>query len=297
MARNRLGEYRELEQAEPPAETIIPLTYDAPSQVIGLDAFLRTADEIRGMADRIESHLENIKNFNKRMLGEAVPSAEEYLKNQIDSSFAECKRLLQDGRERLQLLKSSRGGDPTERQRVFTDVGRRLRSATQSYLLVETDVAATTRQQFTRQIKIVRPDASDEEVNAMIDSGDMQRIFSTAQLQENVGSQRRMFDEVAERKKKLDMILMAMNELSAIVSQLNDMISTQQVFLDDIEKSVEATHVNAVYGSELLTKANDSAVAARRKQWYIFAIIGVVVTILIIIIAIVVASNSNKNKK
>ncbi|KAJ3215586.1 Plasma membrane t-SNARE, secretory vesicle fusion [Dinochytrium kinnereticum] len=297
MARNRLGEYRELVSSEPPADTIIRLSSEEPEQIEGLYSFLRKADEIQAIAQRLEVHTDTIKALNKRLEGESVPSIEDNLKDQIDTINSECKYLIQQGRDGIQSLKSSRGGDPQTRQTTFTETGRRFRSATQLYLQTETDVASNVRARFARQIKIVRPDATEEEVRQVVEAGGDLQSFLMQDVMQNAGVQRRMLREVEERKKALERILESVVELSRIVTELDAMITEQQQFVDIIETKVETTYANVVLASEELSVANKHAEGARNKQWYIFAIIGTVVLIIIIIIAIVIAMNSPRKTK
>ncbi|KAJ3211804.1 Plasma membrane t-SNARE, secretory vesicle fusion [Dinochytrium kinnereticum] len=300
MARNRLGEYRELGSTEPPADTVISLSpalapISAPVQIEGLEAFLRKAESIRGIAQRLEAHTETTKALNKRLEGETIPSVEDSLKEQLDTINAECKFLIQEGRSGILQLKSSRGGDPNVRQKTFTDVSRRFRSATQLHLITENEVASSTRQRFARHIQIVRPDASEEEVRRIVDTGDLES-FLTQDLTQNLGVQRRMLRDVEERKKGLDRILDSIVQLSQIVNELDAMITQQQHFVDFIEEKVESTYVNVVMANEQLSVANKHAEGARKKQWYIFAIVAAIVIILAIIITVFIMTNSPKRK-
>ncbi|KAJ3103682.1 Plasma membrane t-SNARE, secretory vesicle fusion [Phlyctochytrium planicorne] len=315
MARNILAEYRELREVEeqeagaPPRDSVnvdIPLEdnfvgpggagvggavhYDG---IVGMEAFERKASEVVSIAGRLEGQVSTVRNVNSQLEAAVAGRAEENLKQVLDGALDEGQRLIEDGREGLRMLQASRGGNPTLRKHLYDDAGRQLRNATQRFLLVKEEVASSARVRFARQVRIVKPDATEEQVMRIVETGDLQS-FLRSDLTGSVGSQRRMLEDVGERQKALERILASVMELGVLVQQLDEMITNQQFFVDEIETTVIEVRSAVITANQDIAKATDYGESARKKQWQICAIVSIVLLILIIIIAIMVASNSKK---
>ena len=104
---------------------------------------------------------------------------------QIDYLVAETSRLTNSTKTAIKNLeaKNSRlpsGGDTNTRRTQVASVKKKFMDTIQRYQGVEQKYRQRTKQRIERQYRIVRPDASPEEVRAAVEDQDGTQIFSQA---------------------------------------------------------------------------------------------------------------------
>ncbi|KAJ3195761.1 Plasma membrane t-SNARE, secretory vesicle fusion [Irineochytrium annulatum] len=312
MARNRLNQdsqYRDLESASPhtafdgnptPAFTQIPLQPSAPqipSEIHGLAQFQSAVDALHALCSSVDASLASCSTLSSKLASESNPSALDDMTARLDAQMSQTRSQIDAARAGLESLKRSKGGDPAQRQSSFESVARRVRSCAQNFFGLQQQVQAARKARLAREYRIVRPEASEEEVRRVVESGGGGvSVFDTTAA---VGAQRAQLDQAEERRRELVRIGKGMEELLALTQELESMINQQQVWVDEIEVKVQQTGVYVIEANTQLDIANKSAEGARSKKQYVCIIVTVVLVVLAAAIGIYVyahsKSNTNKN--
>ncbi|KAJ9059768.1 hypothetical protein DSO57_1038032 [Entomophthora muscae] len=146
-----------------------------------------------------------------------------------------------------------------------------------------------------RQYRIVRPDATDEEVKEAIESEGETSLFAQSVLQSAQASEaKRALKEVRERHMDIQNIVKSIEELSSLYQEMQYMVESQDVLVDNIDKTVEATNVQLEEVNVELVQATEIAKRSRKKKWILAAIGTAILAILLIVIVTTIMNNTPK---
>jgi len=164
--------------------------------------------------------------------------------------------------------------------------------AIQNYQEVEKQYRAKYKQRMERQFKIVKPDATAEEVKAAVNDDEGVQFFSQALLNSNrYGESRTAYREVQERHEAVKRIEKTLTELAQLFNDMSVLVEQQDETINVIEAHAEAADQDLEIGLKHTEKAVDSARAARKKRWICFIIILVILAIIAIVVGIEVSEH------
>ncbi|KAJ1564428.1 Plasma membrane t-SNARE, secretory vesicle fusion [Cladochytrium tenue] len=257
--------------------------------------FLTQADALTGINRRVSANAAELVSVNTAMLNEVNPGLVAESRRRQERLLGETGDLIRQARRGLDVLRASRRGDVAVRQQHYRRCAESLQAGVQAFHAAESAVRAAGRDQLARQYRIVRPDASEAEVAAVLDrpGGTGEDLFAIAALSPRAAASQRALSEVQSRHAELEKLAASMTELAELAADLRRLISEQQVMIDETEQHVEETVIAVEKGNVMLTTANTSAASARRTQWIILGI--VLAVLLVIIIAIVAAVEAHKS--
>ncbi|KAG2235630.1 hypothetical protein INT48_008506 [Thamnidium elegans] len=111
----------------------------------------------------------------------------------------------------------------------------------QRYQDVEREFEKNHRQRIERQILIVKPEATSDEIELVINSDEATQIFAHSLLNSTrTGNASQVLDEVQIRHKDIKRIEKTIMELHNLFMDMQTMIELQQETLHDIEKTTES---------------------------------------------------------
>lgn len=238
-------------------------------------AILNECREIDNGIEQIEGNLRELRRLQDRCLAEADSSASSSSR-QLDALNTETMALYRTITDRVRKIKSSPEGRQPRNQAQVGRVDRRLRQAIQDYQGVESSFRKKMQDQMARQYRIVRPDASEDEVRAAVeDTTGNSQVFQQALMQNNrVGEAKAVLSAVQDRHKALQRIEQQMVELAQLFEQLNTLIVEQDVKIQAIEQTSEEVVDNLDKGNEEIAVAVQTARATRKKKWMCLGICG-----------------------
>jgi len=149
-----------------------------------------------------------------------------------------------------------------------------------------------------RQLRIVKPDITQDEIDKSL-SGDIRgTVFSQAL----VSSQRttesmKAFRNVNERQEELRKIERTLEELAVMFSDMAMLVERQDEVITVVEKGAEETQVKMDLGVVELDRGVSTAIKTRKKRWICLGISLVILIILIIVILVVLATHGVFSKK
>ncbi|KAJ3197185.1 Plasma membrane t-SNARE, secretory vesicle fusion [Irineochytrium annulatum] len=287
------GAPQQLDRGYPQQGSQATINAGSNGTIVGLDQFRLKVDELMNNCQQIKDGAAQMRQTHQQIDREVNPEVLEGLKQRLEAQTQQCKSLVDSTRRGLDALRSSNGGDAKERQNLFEVTGRQLRSAVQDFRNVEVEIASSQRARFAREYRIVNPQASQQDIDRAMESGGS--VFGDALLQGRLDQQRGMLNAAEERKQALLKIQRGMEELLTLTQELDSMVNTQQVWIDQIETKVLETHVQVQEANVQLGTATNYAVAARKKKWIVFWIVLVVLIVIGIAIAIYVVTNKKSD--
>ncbi|GAB1517689.1 hypothetical protein RhiTH_000739 [Rhizoctonia solani] len=255
--------------------------------------------EISSIQDQIRTYndtVQRIADLHNRSLNQADEAAVQRNASQLEQLQDDVSSLSSQLQRRIKDLmsKSLPGRDGQIRAQQTNLVNAKFVEAIQNYQVVERDYRSKSKQRVERQFKIVKPDATPEEIKAAVndDSGNGQ-IFSQALMNSNrFGESRAAYREVQSRHEDLKKIEKTLTELAQLFNDMSVLVAQQDETIDTIEHHAMETHKDMEAGLQHTEAAVVSARGARKKRWICFGIIIAIIIVVLIIVLVVLAQAS-----
>ncbi|KAL8877781.1 MAG: hypothetical protein Q9192_008599, partial [Flavoplaca navasiana] len=249
------------------------------------NAILNECREIDRGIDSIERNLERLRFLQQRAIDDVDASQNTATNRELDSLSSDTMTLYRNFGHRLKLIKGMKeSGDPRNSPQVGR-VDRKLKNAINEYQQVDSEFRKKLSAQMERQYRIVRPDASDQEVREAVEDTSRGQVFSQALMQSNRrGQAQSALSAVQGRHEAIQKIERQMIELAQLFQDVDAAIVEQEAPVQAIETGVEKTHENIQGGNKQLDGAIKKARSIRKKKWIC---LGIGITIILIIVIII----------
>jgi len=255
--------------------------------------FFTEVNEIDSDLDLMKRNTQNIRNIHQRSLrdidAQAIETTQEELRLLTEDASASNRALSM----KIRILKGKVRGDPGK-QAQADRVEKNYKSALIEYQKVVLDFQERVQNQIKRQVKIVNPDATEEELEIACQDGQAQ-IFSQAIMTGNRrGEARSALSAVQARHKEIQRIEQTIQELAELFQNMEQLVIEQEPMIQTIDDQGQQIQQDVDKAHGNLKTAVVSARSARRKKWWCLLIVVIIVAILAIVLAIVF-TNNNKN--
>ncbi|CAJ0545554.1 Ff.00g090270.m01.CDS01 [Fusarium sp. VM40] len=279
-----------------------PLAHNASGFGQDPNAILNECRDIDRGIDTVEQNLEQLRMIQQRTLDDADSSGSSAASRQLDSLSADTMSLYRELTERVRTVKSSPEASSAKNNPHVTRIDRRLKAAITQYQQVESQFRKRTQDQMARQYRIVRPDASEQEIQAAVEDTTGGQVFSQAMMQsDRQGRARAALSAVQDRHQALVKIEQQMVELSQLFQDMDTLVVQQEAAVTQIEQKGEEVVENLDKGNEEIGVAVNTARKTRKKKWICLgicvAIIVVIVIIVLIYIFVIKGQNNSDNKR
>lgn len=254
-------------------------------------AFMNEIQDINTQLDNYSNLVDLISAKQRNYIQDLDLNEEdtEYLSKQIDALVVEASSLQSELKSRIKNVQTQ-AVQLGNRQKI--DQAETTRSKflelIQRYRLTESNNREQTRVQAERQYRIVKPDATAEEVRAVVEDGaGNQQIFQQALMQSNRrGEARTVLNEVQVRHRELLKLEKTMAELTQLFHDMEELVVEQDQPIQQIEEQIGSAQHDIEQGVGHTQKAVVLAKAARKKKLWCFFICLIIVVILALILGI-----------
>jgi syntaxin 1B/2/3 len=266
-------------------------SYGQPAAAADPNAILNECREVDRALDQINDQLDQLERMFKQVLTRPdMPSSDiSGLSSQVMTGYRSLVA-------RVKNIKSKpESGNPRNAPQVGK-VDRRLKQTINRYQTLEADFRRDSQAAAERQYRIVRPNATDEEVREAVEDPDAP-IFQQALLSsDRRGQAQSTLRNVKERHDAIVKIERQMVELAQLFQDLDQIVTQQEALVTNIEQKGEEVHDNVVKANTEIGGAIEKARARNRKKWWCVLIV-ILIIIVIIIVALVAYFVTKGNKK
>ncbi|KAI0797683.1 t-SNARE [Abortiporus biennis] len=314
MARDRLAALRaQREQQSPTGQShemanLYTPDYISPTSNGGTpgtpgDAMSDFYNEITSIQEAISSYTANVSRISElhsRSLNSMDESFNQHNAAMLDDLISQTRDLGNDIKRRIQTLESQPirpGEDVRIRKNRIAFARGKFIEGLQHYQEVEREYRTKYKQRVERQFKIVKPDATPEEVNAVVNdtSGGGDQIFAQALSATNRYSESRAaYREVQERHEDLRRIERTLEELAQLFNDISVLINQQDDAINAIQDTAGRVEADTSAGLDQTEKAVKHARSARRKRWICFFLTLIILAIIAIVVGVAVSQAVKK---
>ncbi|KAI6036114.1 t-SNARE [Pisolithus microcarpus] len=250
-----------------------PYANGQPNDISTMSWILRRTS-IQDSISQFNANISTISDLHARSLN-ALSEQETAANTSRLSELSDSTRALSNELStRIKALQTPVSGltrnDSEIRKNRITLVHGKFVEALRQYQAVEQQYRQRYRDRVERQFKIVKPDATPEEVSAVVNDteGSGQGIFLQAISSSNrYGESRRVYREVQERHQDIQRIEHTLADLAQLFNDMATLIDQQKDQVDNIETRAGEVNTETKRGSE---SPVGHARSARRKRWICF---------------------------
>lgn len=144
------------------------------------NAILNECRDIDRGIDAIERNLERLRFLQQRALDDPDASQNTQTNRELDALGSETMTLYRNFGARIKNIKSQRESGDARNAPQVGKVDRKLKAAINEYQQLESSFRQKLSAQMERQYRIVRPDASEQEVREAIEDTSNNQVFTQA---------------------------------------------------------------------------------------------------------------------
>lgn len=259
-----------------------------------MSAFYSEISSIQDSLRTFNDNVARIGDMHSRSLNNMDDSQAQRNAQQLDRLVSDTSALSNTLKRRIKALeaKGGSGRDGQIRKQQTALVKSKFVEAIQSYQQVEQQYRTKYKQRMERQFKIVKPDATPDEVRAVVNDESGGQIFSQALMNSNrLGESRAAYREVQERHEDIKRIERTLGELAQLFNDMSILVEQQEETINYIEQTAATVEKDTEAGLKYTETAVVSARAARKKRWICFALLIVILVIIAIVIVVMVKKN------
>lgn len=255
--------------------------------------------EISSIQDTIKTFNANISRIDElhsRSLNNTDDAAAQRNASQLQELVEDTSAMSTTLKRRVKDLERQGGSgrDAQIRKQQTALVKSKFVDAIQSYQTVEQQYRQKYKQRMERQFKIVKPDATPEEVRAVVNDENGGQIFSQALMNSSrYGESRAAYREVQERHQDIKRIEQTIAELAQLFNDMSMLVEQQDETINTIQATAEVVEKDMETGLHHTGKAVGSARSARKKRWICFFLSLLILAIIAIIVVVVVVKNNS----
>ncbi|KAI1004423.1 hypothetical protein K3495_g3789 [Podosphaera aphanis] len=246
---------------------------------------LNACAQVNEHINRVNQSIVSLQTLQKLSLDAVSDIQQSRTKKQIDDLSSDVMAQFRNITGEVKDIKQQPAASLPKNAPQVERLSRTVLNARRNYEQSDATYRKQIEAQIARQVKIVRPDATEQEIRAAVEDPDSQ-IFSQALMQsDRQGQAQSTRNNVRQRHEEIQKIERQMIELAELFEDMNNLVVQQEEAIADIEMKGEQVVENVDKGTEEIGVAIESAKNTRKWKWWC---LGISVLIILVLIAIVV---------
>jgi t-SNARE complex subunit (syntaxin) len=246
-----------------------------------MTAFYKSIDIIKYGISKIERNIEDIDHWHKKSLA----AKEEFEANKA----AEQIDIIMENQTKLAASDNMNGNSELRiRQTQHGQFTKKFIQLMNNYQSLQINYSAKSKQQLQRQYLIVRPNATDKELDQVVqlEGGQMMasKIFSTGARTDA----KKLLHEMQDRHQDILAVEKSIGEMNQLFVEMAVMVEQQQDVINNIEANVGQAADYTQSAKEELKVAVVHQKSLRKKKWIFLIILIIFLAILGVVLFIYV---------
>lgn len=262
-----------------------------------MGAFFREVESVQANIATIKRNVRTIQGLsNELIVGAAGEQASSQKTAELDRMITETNRVVRTTRDKLKAMaeenknpeggKKSKSTTPAEiriRTNMHGTLCQKFTAVVRAYGDVQSAYQNSSRERLARQCKVVRPDLTDDEIKAVVETGD-DAVFRDAILEHDLRDRARQALSYVENKHN-DIVRLnnSIMELHQLFVDMSTLVANQSELIDQIEDNCNTA---AEYTAQGVTAIRQAAVIQKKSRKKMCVIIVLVVVVVVIVIVV-----------
>ncbi|KAK6459712.1 t-SNARE [Scheffersomyces xylosifermentans] len=239
-------------------------------------SFMNEIQDIRSFLGQYSNLIDLIANKQETLVHELEYDEDaDFSSKQVESLVTEVHSMQMDLKKRIKNVQTEA---ILSKDKIKIDQAEAVKvqfmESIQRYQRIESSKRQETKVQTERQYRLLKPDASEEEVKTVLESGaDSQQYFQQALMQSNrSGEAKTVLTDVQARHREILRLEKTMAELTQLFADMEELVIDQDQDVQLISEHVNHAQVDIEQGVGHTYKAVDSAKSYRKKKMWLVLI-------------------------
>ncbi|KAK7034637.1 hypothetical protein VNI00_012279 [Paramarasmius palmivorus] len=261
--------------------------------------FLSEITTLQTSISQLTSNIRTIQSLHVQSINSTSTSSSTAVAKTLDSTVEDTRSLCTRIKNQIETLGNETKdlglkGKVTQqegemRMNRLAHVRSKFIEVLQEYQHVEQDHRAKVRERAERQFRMVKPEATPEEVKQAIESDSGDQLIRQALL--NVDSSRYAdsrgaYSEVQSRHEEIKKLEKSMAEVAVLMNDMATLTQQQDYTFTAVENKALDIEADTRKGVEHTEKAVDIARAIRKKKWICFGIFMFIIAVIAIVLGV-----------
>ncbi|KAF4614814.1 hypothetical protein D9613_002954 [Agrocybe pediades] len=225
----------------PPEATTYTTTHAPipPGGLSDLAAFLAEDTSIQEGIQQVRGNVSQIAALRTQSLN-VIDDSTAAEASRIDALTSETRALLQQLKDRIRAMENTPSKQDAQlRNNRLAVLRTKFMEAIQDYQREEQESRAKAKQRVERQVLIVKPDATREEIAAAVEGGGQQIFAEALTTSTRYGESRAAYREVQERQEDIKRVERTLAELAQLFSDMAVMSEQQDAVINNVEQTAQ----------------------------------------------------------
>jgi len=299
---DRLGELRGGSSSGPVPDLESGIAMGAGGSAF-MNSFFGEVEEVKKLMKTIRQNIQQIEQNHGECLT-AISSEQGREANQrLEHLMKETNRAAQEVRKKLKAMDTenkdfAKRNEGASEARIRTNMHgtltRKFVDVMAQYQEIQTKYKNKYRDRVERQFRIVKPTATKDEIDEMVEGGEQADLFTQQFLQgPGHAAARNALADIQERHKDITRLETSIQELHQLFLDMAVLVETQGELLDQIEYTV-AQSVN--YTGKAVEELRSATKYQKKVRKKMCCVIVIMLIALIVIIAPILASQNGEDR-
>eukprot|EP00922_Rhytidocystis_sp_ex-Travisia-forbesii_P033499 GHVS01049763.1.p1 GENE.GHVS01049763.1~~GHVS01049763.1.p1 ORF type:complete len:311 (+),score=44.41 GHVS01049763.1:104-1036(+) len=246
---------------------------------------------LRTAIDETSKNVERIKQLKQTFMQATSPEQEKEISHELNHLLDGTNTMITKTKRALHVIKQQNsdfgasGADSAEyriRCNMQQAIMRRFAAVLREYQTTQTEYKEQARTKVARQVRIVYPEASEQQVGEMMEAGDMSAAMAVrSRISGSHQSLKNALSDIQDKYRDIRRLEQSVTELHQMFVEIATLVEHQGELLDQIEFSVsQAKDYTEKAEAELVVARKHQETAKKRMCW---------ITICIIILCVLIA--------
>ncbi|EAL72628.1 t-SNARE family protein [Dictyostelium discoideum AX4] len=264
-----------------PVEEFMPEFY----QEVGLIKSLMTSvkKNIRAIEDK---YILSLNSISIESQNQKYEDDIQLILEVTNSSLSELKNKLDTMKISNEKYSYSKSSTPTEvriRNSMLNTLTQKFIEMMREYQEIQNNYKNKYKEKIERQYKIVKPEATSQEINDAIQSGDSKKIFEETILHTHLHTHAlNALDYIQERHNDIIKLEQSIKELHQLFLDMAVLVHNQGELLNVIEDNINSAVSDTREGTQNLQEANKLHKKSRKKMYILLIIVSIVLVIILV---------------
>jgi len=261
------------------------------------DKLLQETEAIKTAINGLRNNVKSLDAQYKQALFAITP-------DQANKSSQEIQRITDTINTAIHQLKSQldafkrsigSGSDSQMRQNMAESLSQKFAEVLQTYQKAAAEYKDKVKTRMSQKVRIVKPDATQDEIEHAIESGEADQLFKVGTLDaQHLHSQaKNALSYIQDRHREIVQIEQSILELHDLFVDMAIMVESQGAVLNIVEDNVNSAIIDTGSGVQLMGEANKLQKKSRKKM-YILILILVIIVIVLLLGGIIGGIKANK---
>jgi len=245
---------------------------------------IQEADGIKAGISSLKNNVLSLENQHKQALFALTPAQQEKYSQDIQKLTDDTNTLIHKVKNQIDAMR--RSADATGehmRHNMAETLAGKFAEVLQQYQKAQTEYANKVKAKMAQKVRIVKPDATEEQIDTAIENGTVDKMFvqSTLDSQYLTGKAKDALAYVQDRHRDIVAIERSVRELNQLFVDMAIMVESQGVILGHVEDNVNSAVLDTGKGAEKLGDAVKLQKKGRKKMYIIIVILVIIVIIIL----------------